>query len=162
MDTYLKKIFERILIRTTDGYKYSILLPNLAITIRNAFKCNFPVIWNKLDTDSKYFWKNSDKKNRWLQKQPLVLLYITIASLKCPQSEFLSHLERNGHRFKIDFWLLYCYDFLSFFWSSSRNSMVEWIHNRIGLNHFSTGAFVFFFTYLHTCVFTRYILQLNY
>ena len=101
-----------------------------------------------MNTDSKYFWKNSDKKNRWLQKQALVLPYLTIASLKCPQREFPSHLERNGHRFKIDFWLLYCYDFFCLFWSSSRNSMLEWIHNRIGLNHFSMGAFVFFFTYM--------------
>ena len=63
----------------------------------------------------KNHWKNSYQKNRWLQILLLALPNLAITSQKYPQRELLSHLERNGHRFKIDFWLLYCYAFLSFF-----------------------------------------------
>ena len=109
--TPIQNIFERILIRKTDGYK-----------------------------------------NR--------LPYLTITSLKYPQREFPSHLERNGHRFKIDFWLLYCYDFFVFF---------EVVLGIQCLSEFTIESVWTIFLWEHsyffllTCVFTRYIiLQLNY
>ena len=46
-------------------------LPNLAITFRNILKGNYLVIWNEMDTDSKYFEKIPIRKIDGYKNSPL-------------------------------------------------------------------------------------------